>query len=92
MFHKFDQRIQELASGTVGTFCVRCHQQVGTQRGETRAAPLWERSAVASEGVTCVTCHRVGQEWSKEKGEERVDSGMMRTCDKKILPVRAGHI
>ena len=50
MFHKFDQRIQELASGTIGTFCVRCHQQVGTERGEPRAAPLWERSAVASEG------------------------------------------
>src|SRR4051794_25645768 len=31
MFHKFEQRINDLASGTIGTFCVRCHQQVGTQ-------------------------------------------------------------
>ena len=73
MFHKFDQRIQELASGTVGTFCVRCHQQVGTERGEPRAAPLWERSPVASEGVTCVTCHRVSQEWTKVNGERNID-------------------
>src|SRR4051794_36587011 len=34
MFHKFEQRINDLASGTVGSFCVRCHQEVGTQRGE----------------------------------------------------------
>ena len=36
MFHKFEQRINELSSGTIGSFCVRCHQQVGTQRGEPR--------------------------------------------------------
>ncbi|MEM7176273.1 MAG: hypothetical protein AAF503_01095, partial [Pseudomonadota bacterium] len=29
MFHKFEQRLNTLASGTVGTFCVRCHQQIG---------------------------------------------------------------
>src|SRR6476660_15927 len=34
MFHKFEQKFQELTQGTVGTFCVRCHQQVGTQLGE----------------------------------------------------------
>ncbi|MEL0143481.1 MAG: multiheme c-type cytochrome, partial [Alphaproteobacteria bacterium] len=59
MFHKFEQAINDLSSGTIGSFCVRCHQQVGTQRGEPREAPLWERSAIAREGVTCITCHRV---------------------------------
>ena len=34
MFHAFEQKFQELTKGTVGTFCVRCHQQVGTQLGE----------------------------------------------------------
>ena len=34
MFHEFEQKFQELTQGTVGTFCVRCHQQVGTQLGE----------------------------------------------------------
>jgi hypothetical protein len=28
MFHKFEQKFQDLTQGTVGTFCVRCHQQV----------------------------------------------------------------
>ena len=41
MFHAFEQKFQELTQGTVGTFCVRCHQQVGTQLGENRETPLW---------------------------------------------------
>ncbi len=44
MFHKFEQKFQDLTQGTVGTFCVRCHQQVGTQLGEARESPLWGRS------------------------------------------------
>src|SRR5438128_604048 len=63
MFHKFEQAINDLSSGTVRSFCVRCHQQVGTQRGEQRWQPLWERSQVAREGVTCITCHRITEEY-----------------------------
>ena len=75
MFHKFEQRISDLTQGTIGTFCVRCHQQVGTQRGEARELPLWERSAVAREGVTCITCHRVSEEFGKVNGERTVVPG-----------------
>jgi len=75
MFHKFEQTINDFASGTVGTFCVRCHQQIGTQLGEPREAPLWERSAIAREGVTCVTCHRISAEFGKVNGERHVDAG-----------------
>jgi cytochrome c553 len=39
MFHKFEQKFQELTQGTVGTFCVRCHQQVGTQLGDLHHVP-----------------------------------------------------
>lgn len=72
MFHKFEQAVNDLTSGTMGSFCVRCHQQVGTQRGEGRAVPLWERSPIAREGITCITCHRVEQEFGKVNGERRV--------------------
>jgi hypothetical protein len=75
MFHKFEQRISDLASGTVGTFCVRCHQEVGTQRGEPREQPLWERSKVSSEGVTCIACHRVNEEYLKVNGERTIQPG-----------------
>jgi nitrate/TMAO reductase-like tetraheme cytochrome c subunit len=75
MFHKFEQKFQNLTQGTVGTFCVRCHQQVGTQLGENRAAPLWERSQISREGVTCITCHRVKEQYGKVNGERRVEPG-----------------
>ncbi len=72
MFHKFEQTISDLSSGTIGTFCVRCHQEVGTQRGEERWQPLWKRSAVSREGVTCITCHRVTEEYGKVNGQRTV--------------------
>lgn len=75
MFHKFEQKFQELTQGTVGTFCVRCHQQVGTQLGEARDAPLWERSQISREGVSCITCHRVKEQYGKVNGERRVEPG-----------------
>ena len=75
MFHKFEQAVNDLTSGTMGSFCVRCHQQIGTQRGEGRAEPLWARSIIAREGVTCVTCHRVNQEFGKVNGERHVTPG-----------------
>lgn len=75
MFHAFEQKFQELTQGTVGTFCVRCHQQVGTQLGENRETPLWARSQIAREGVTCITCHRVKEQYGKVNGERRVEPG-----------------
>ncbi|WP_339083885.1 multiheme c-type cytochrome [Hyphomicrobium sp. ghe19] len=75
MFHKFEQKFQSLTQGTVGTFCVRCHQQVGTQLGEAREAPLWKRSQISREGVTCITCHRVKEQYGKVNGERRIEPG-----------------
>ncbi|MBT5435930.1 MAG: hypothetical protein HOK83_19985, partial [Rhodospirillaceae bacterium] len=69
MFHKFEQTINDLSSGTIGSFCVRCHQQIGTQMGEPREAPLWERSQISREGFTCITCHRVAAQYGKVNGE-----------------------
>ncbi|MGH8595164.1 MAG: multiheme c-type cytochrome, partial [Gammaproteobacteria bacterium] len=75
MFHKFEQTINDFASGTIGTFCVRCHQQVATQLGEPREKPLWERSLISREGVTCVTCHRVSTQFGKVNGERHIETG-----------------
>ena len=75
MFHKFEQAISDLSAGTIGSFCVRCHQQVGTQLGEPRELPLWDRSIVAREGITCVTCHRVNAEFGKVNGERHIQPG-----------------
>ncbi len=75
MFHKFEQAISVLTQGTIGAFCVRCHQQVGTQRGEKRELPLWERSRVSSEGITCITCHRITEEYGRVNGERNLKPG-----------------
>lgn len=75
MFHKFEKKFQDLTQGTVGTFCVRCHQQVGTQLGESRETPLWERAQISREGVSCITCHRVKEQYGKVNGERRVEPG-----------------
>jgi hypothetical protein len=75
MFHAFEQKFQELTKGTVGTFCVRCHQQVSTQLGENRETPLWAMTPISREGVTCITCHRVKEQYGKVNGERRVEPG-----------------
>jgi hypothetical protein len=75
MFHKFEQKINDLSQGTVGTFCLRCHATVGTSLGERRELALWERSEVSREGVTCITCHRINEEYGRVNGERRVVPG-----------------
>ena len=75
MFHKFDQTINDLSQGTVGNFCMRCHSGVGSAMGEKREAPLWDRKPVAREGVTCISCHRVNEEYGKVNGERRIVPG-----------------
>ncbi len=75
MFNKFEQRINELAEGTVGDFCMRCHSTVSTSMGEKRYVPLWDRTEVAREGVTCITCHRIQEEYNRVNGERRIVPG-----------------
>lgn len=75
MFHKFEQKINDLSQGTIGYFCYRCHSPVGTTMGISRDAPLWELPQVAREGVTCVACHRVNQRYGKVNGERRIEPG-----------------
>src|SRR6185436_18957259 len=75
MFNKFEQTINDLASGTVNSFCVRCHASVGTALGERRDIAWWDRSGAAREGITCVTCHRVGEAYGKVNGARRITPG-----------------
>jgi hypothetical protein len=75
VFHKFEQKINDLSQGTVGTFCLRCHATAGTSLGEKREIPLWERSRVSREGVTCITCHRINEEYGRVNGERRIVPG-----------------
>ncbi len=75
MFHKFEQRINDLSQGTIGYFCMRCHATVGTTLKEERDLPLWKRARVSREGITCITCHRVSEAYNKVNGQRRLDEG-----------------
>ena len=75
VFHKFEQTISDISNGTIGTFCVRCHATVSTTMSEAREAPIWERSKVSREGITCITCHRIDEEYYKVNGERRIVPG-----------------
>src|SRR5262245_49580177 len=46
VFHKFEQRINDLSQGTIGYFCMRCHAGIGTTLKEGRDASLMARSQV----------------------------------------------
>ena len=75
MFNKFEQRINDISRGTVNYFCVRCHASVGTALAERRDIAWWDRSGAAKEGITCVTCHRVGEGYGKTNGARRITPG-----------------
>jgi hypothetical protein len=42
---------------------------------KNRETPLWDRSPISREGVTCITCHRVSEQYGKVNGERRVVPG-----------------
>lgn len=75
MFNKFEQKINDLARGTINSFCVRCHASVGTALGERRDIAWWNRSGASREGITCVTCHRVGEAYGKGNAARRITPG-----------------
>ena len=60
--------ILKRTNGTFGDFCIRCHTPVGMILGEPLFAPLEERDPVTREGITCIVCHRVDQQYGKVSG------------------------
>ena len=90
VFHKFEQTMNDLSNGTIGTFCVRCHATVSTTMGEAREASIWERTPVSREGITCITCHRINEEYYKVNGERRIVPG---TIDDPVYgPFEGDHL
>ena len=55
-------------SGTMGDFCMRCHNQVGMNLGEPTMISNLERHPTSREGITCVVCHRVNKAYNKISG------------------------
>jgi Cytochrome c554 and c-prime len=77
MFTRFEDTINELSQGTIGYFCLRCHAPVATTVGLRRDQPIWDGPRVLREGVTCIACHRVKENYTKANGERRIEPGDM---------------
>jgi len=77
MFQRFEQTINDLTRGTVGTFCVRCHAPIATQLCYPREASLLDGPHVLREGITCVACHRVVERYGRVNGERRIEPGSL---------------
>jgi nitrate/TMAO reductase-like tetraheme cytochrome c subunit len=75
MFQRFEDTINQLSQGTIGYFCLRCHAPVATTSGLRRDQAIWDGPRVFREGVTCIACHRVKENYTKANGERRIEPG-----------------
>lgn len=68
VYLSLNNRINELANGSNGDFCLRCHNQVGANLGENSFVSNLERHPTSREGITCVVCHRINKNYNKASG------------------------
>ncbi|MFQ5691623.1 MAG: multiheme c-type cytochrome, partial [Nitrospinota bacterium] len=68
LYLSLNNRINELANGSNGDFCLRCHNQVGANLGENSFVSNLERHPTSREGITCVVCHRINKNYNKASG------------------------
>ena len=64
----FQNFINAQVNGTNGDFCIRCHNQIGMNQGESPQISNLERPQSSREGITCVVCHRVEHAYNKASG------------------------
>jgi NAD-dependent dihydropyrimidine dehydrogenase PreA subunit len=75
MMVAFQNSLNLKNSNTNGDFCLRCHAPTGTALGEPLSVSNYDRSPASREGVTCVTCHRVTQNFGKITGRYPIEQG-----------------
>jgi len=68
VYLSLSNKINELANGSNGDFCLRCHSQVGANLGESPFISNLERHPTSREGITCVVCHRISKNYNKASG------------------------
>jgi len=75
VFNAMSNKLNEMNSGTLGDFCIRCHTPVGIALGESVTDSNLNRHPTSREGVTCVVCHRINQAWGKGAGRLAIIPG-----------------
>ncbi len=68
VFNAFQATVTKLTDGSNGDFCERCHTQVGMNLGESTFMSNMDRNPASREGITCVVCHRLQNDYGKVSG------------------------
>ena len=79
IYMAMQNKINKLTNGTNGDFCIRCHNQVGMNIGESTYVSNLERHPTSREGITCVVCHRVELPYGKASGRLALVEGDLLT-------------
>ena len=75
VFNAMSSKLIQLTNGTLGDFCIRCHTPVGMALDQPIAISNMDRTPSEREGVTCVVCHRINQNWGKISGRHALVGG-----------------
>ena len=75
VYMAMQRTINAQTSSTNGDFCIRCHTQVGMNKGESPFISNLDRHPASSEGITCVVCHRLSQPYGKVSGRVALETG-----------------
>ncbi len=75
VFNAMHATIVKQTTGTNGDFCIRCHTQVGMQLEEPVFMSNLDRHPTSREGITCIVCHRVNQNYGKVSGRTAIVEG-----------------
>lgn len=77
VYLSLNNRINQLTNGSNGDFCLRCHNQVGANLGESSFVSNLERHPTSREGITCVVCHRINKAYNKASGRLALVEGTL---------------
>jgi len=75
IFNAFQATVDKMTAGTNGDFCIRCHTQVGMQIKEPVLMSNMDRNPTSREGITCISCHRVKNNYGKVSGRIAIQQG-----------------
>jgi hypothetical protein len=75
VFNAFQGTVNKLTAGSTGDFCVRCHTQTGMNEGEPTFMSNMDRNPTSREGITCVVCHRLQNDYGKVSGRFALATG-----------------
>jgi len=75
VFNAMQATITKLTDGANGDFCIRCHTQVGMNLNEPTYMSNMDRHPTSREGITCIVCHRLQNDYGKVSGRFALVTG-----------------